>query len=105
MLVLELPFVSQRLSGINHAPQEARTSQEIADAMARHGMSSATFIGHSLGTVYLAWLARLQPQLLASCVFIDPIGTRATRPPEMCTNVVGLLNILLGPNMRHACRT
>lgn len=82
MLVLELPFVSQRLSGINHAPQEARTSQEIADAMARHGMSSATFIGHSLGTVYLAWLARLQPQLLASCVFIDPIGTRATRPPK-----------------------
>ena len=41
--------------------------------MAKHGMQSATFIGHSLGTVYLAWLARLQPQLLASAVFIDPI--------------------------------
>ena len=37
MLVLELPFVSQRLSGLHKAPQEARTSQEIADAMATHG--------------------------------------------------------------------
>ena len=73
MLVLELPYVSQRLSGLKDAPQEERTSQEIADACARHGIASATFVGHSLGTVYLAWLARLQPQLLASCVFIDPI--------------------------------
>ena len=41
--------------------------------MERHGLASATFVGHSLGTMYLAWLARLQPHLLASCVFIDPI--------------------------------
>ena len=73
MLVLELPFVSQRLSGLKDAPQEERTSKEIANAMAAHGLTKATFVGHSLGTVYLAWLARLQPQLLASCVFIDPI--------------------------------
>jgi pimeloyl-ACP methyl ester carboxylesterase len=73
MLVLELPFVSQRLTGLTHVPHEERTSSEIAAAMERHGLASATFVGHSLGTMYLAWLARLQPHLLASCVFIDPI--------------------------------
>ena len=73
MLVLELPFVSQRLGGLRSLPQEQRTTDEISRAMARHQLKSATFIGHSLGTVYLSWLAKLRPELLASCVFIDPI--------------------------------
>lgn len=30
-------------------------------------------MGHSLGTIYLSWVARLRPSLLASAVFIDPI--------------------------------
>lgn len=73
MLVVELPFVAQRISGISRAPHEERTVAEVADAMAHHGIMRATFVGHSLGTVYLAWLARRRPDLLASCVFIDPI--------------------------------
>ena len=73
MMVIELPFVSQRLSGLNHAPHEDRTTDAIEEALHRHGIQSATFVGHSLGTIYLAWLARLKPHLLASCVFIDPI--------------------------------
>ena len=27
--------------------------------MARHAMPSATFVGHSLGSVYLSWVAKL----------------------------------------------
>jgi hypothetical protein len=75
MLVVELPFVSQRISamGTIHAPHEDRTTAEIAEAMARHGIAKATFVGHSLGTIYLAWMTRKRPELLASCVFIDPI--------------------------------
>ena len=73
MLVLELPFVSQRLDGLRSLPQEKRTTHEIGRAMARHQLRNATFIGHSLGTVYLSWIAKLRPDLLASCVFIDPI--------------------------------
>ena len=75
MLVIELPFVAQRLSAIGpvHAPHEVRTAAEIAEAMDRHGIERATFVGHSLGTIYLAWMARTQPARLASCVFIDPI--------------------------------
>jgi len=75
LLVLELPFVAQRLSALGErtAPQQARTVQAIADAMHTHGLPSATFVGHSLGTVYLSWVAQLQPSLLASAVFLDPI--------------------------------
>lgn len=75
MMVIELPFVSQRLGGLSGstAPHEEKTTAQIADAMAAHDMTQATFVGHSLGTIYLAWLARLRPSLLASLVFIDPI--------------------------------
>lgn len=73
VMVIELPFVAQRISGISRAPSEEQTTNEIAAAMARHGIEHATFVGHSLGTIYLSWLARRRPDLLASCVFIDPI--------------------------------
>ena len=41
--------------------------------MKRHGIPSATFVGHSLGSVYLSWVIRLRPNLVASAVFVDPI--------------------------------
>ena len=96
MLLLELPFVSQRLGGLRSLPQERRTADEIGRAMARHGLPCATFIGHSLGTVYLSWVAKLRPELLASCVFIDPIvfllHQRKVRPsPMLCVPSVSPL--------------
>ena len=41
--------------------------------MRRHGIATATFVGHSLGSVYLSWVAKLRPDLASSFVFIDPI--------------------------------
>jgi len=71
-LVLEIPWVSQRLSG-GEAPNAQRTVDAIESALGRHGIKAATFVGHSLGSVYLSWMARMKPHLLASAVFIDPI--------------------------------
>ena len=31
-------------------------------------MRAATFVGHSLGSVYLSWVAQLRPQLMRRCV-------------------------------------
>lgn len=75
LLVVELPFVAQRLSALGDrtAPHQESTVQAIETAMGRHDLTSATFVGHSLGTVYLSWVAQLKPHLLASAVFIDPI--------------------------------
>jgi len=72
-IVIELPFVAQRLSGLPQAPDEMRTVEAIAGALQRHNIHAATFVGHSLGTIYLSWVARLRPELLASAVFLDPI--------------------------------
>jgi len=72
-MIIELPFVAQRLSGLFKNPQHDSTVQAIECSMARHGINSATFVGHSLGTVYLSWVAQQRPALMASCVFIDPI--------------------------------
>ena len=71
-IVLELPFVSQRLSA-GRAPPPHSTVRAIEGAMKRHGIATATFVGHSLGSVYLSWVAKLRPNLVASFVFIDPI--------------------------------
>ena len=57
-----LPFVSQRLTGLNHAPHEDRTTDDIAEALSKHGIEKATFVGHSLGTIYLAWLVKALPR-------------------------------------------
>ena len=37
-----------------------RAEPAAADAMSKHGFETATFVGHSLGTVYLSWVARLR---------------------------------------------
>ena len=44
LLVIELPFVSQRISGFRFTPHEERTTNEIAEAMNRHGLKRATFV-------------------------------------------------------------
>jgi len=72
LMVLELPFVAQRLTAGRPPSQEACVDA-IARAMEEQGMRAATFVGHSLGSVYLSWVAQLRPQLIASAVFIDPI--------------------------------
>ena len=54
-------------------PHQQQTVEAIGNAMASHGLRAATFVGHSLGTVYLSWVAQLRPSLMASSVFIDPI--------------------------------
>jgi len=74
-IVVELPFVAQRITtGFRQAA--ASQPQVVADieaAMGNHGIRAATFVGHSLGSVYLSWVAQLRPQLIASAVFVDPI--------------------------------
>jgi len=74
MLVPEIPWVSQRLPlRLGPAPSSSEVVDDLATALHGHGIRAATFVGHSLGSVYVAWVARLRPQLLASAVFIDPI--------------------------------
>ena len=85
VMIIELPFVAQRLSGLFKNPQHDSTVQAIECSMTRHGINSATFVGHSLGTVYLSWVAQQRPQLMASCVFIDPI-VFLLHQPKVATN-------------------
>lgn len=72
LMVLELPFVAQRLFG-GRPPTQKACVDAISVAMDARGIRAATFVGHSLGSVYLSWVAQLRPHLIASAVFIDPI--------------------------------
>ena len=63
-----------RLHHLDHLrPLTSSTSATTTPASPPPGFRAATFVGHSLGTVYLSWVARLRPSLIASAVFIDPI--------------------------------
>ena len=74
-IVVELPFVAQRITtGFRQAAaSQTQVVEDIEAAMGSHGIRAATFVGHSLGSVYLSWVAQLRPQLIASAVFVDPI--------------------------------
>ena len=77
VLLYCLPAAAQQLGpelGWRRTPAQAdQATWEMALALRRHGLRNATFVGHSLGTITLAWLTRRRPKLVASSVFIDPI--------------------------------
>jgi pimeloyl-ACP methyl ester carboxylesterase len=58
----------------------APLADDLADALERHGVTSAIGVGHSLGGVLSAWAAAANPRLFSRLVLIDPVlfaGVRA----------------------------
>mmetsp|Transcript_28213 Transcript_28213/g.64826 ORF Transcript_28213/g.64826 Transcript_28213/m.64826 type:complete len:1022 (-) Transcript_28213:118-3183(-) len=62
IFVVELPFVAQRC--MTNVPSESEFLSSIEQAV---------FVGHSLGSTYIAQIARNRPAMIAGAVFIDPV--------------------------------
>lgn len=72
ILLLELPHVSMRLD-VDIVPRMDEIAECTAIAMARLNLPAALWVAHSLGTFVFAAINRLQPQLVAGVVMIDPV--------------------------------
>jgi pimeloyl-ACP methyl ester carboxylesterase len=89
--VLEFPFIN--FSGVYAADQPSPTAtvDGVAWLLEKGGYGcdteGADFVGHSYGTVVLAWVIKLQPALVRRCLLIDPISVGLQRA-DLCYNFV-----------------
>jgi pimeloyl-ACP methyl ester carboxylesterase len=78
ILVVEVPYIALRIAEPDLRGPDA-TAESIASALRLVKMERACVIGHSFGTVMTSWLLRHCPELVHSCVLIDPVCLLLTR--------------------------
>merc|ERR1719240_1653518 len=59
----------------------------LSDMLHRRGHSSGHFIGHSFGSVPVAWMVRRAPDMVQVATFIDPVCFLLVKP-DVCYNFI-----------------
>jgi len=80
---LSLPHISMRIK--EEVPSATEMVACISDMLASAGYFSAHFVGHSFGSLPMAWMARKQPAFVGSMTFIDPVCFLLIKP-DVCYN-------------------
>lgn len=80
---LSLPHISMRIK--EEVPSSMEMVACISDMLASAGFSSAHFVGHSFGSLPMAWMARKQPSFVGAMSFIDPVCFLLIKP-DVCYN-------------------
>jgi len=70
IILLELPCVSQQVTTHQLLPEDFLRDLQLM--MESEGISAARFVGHSYGTMCLAWIAKNAPCIAESFAFLDP---------------------------------
>jgi len=81
--LISLPHISMRITDI--VPSCGELVASLSDMLASWGFASAHFVGHSFGSLPLAWMARKAPQCVTSMTFIDPVCFLLVKP-DVCYN-------------------
>ena len=70
IILIELPHVSLRVCDV--IPDIHDQIDSLCTIMDRvsGGISKATFVGHSFGSIVLSWMIQSKPERVGSCVFI-----------------------------------
>lgn len=83
IFLVSLPHISMRIK--EDVPSSAEMTASLSDMLASWGASSAHFVGHSFGTVLVAWMAKRAPELVSAATFIDPVCFLLIKP-DVCYN-------------------
>jgi pimeloyl-ACP methyl ester carboxylesterase len=72
--IIELPWVSQRLSELSPSPLEFVECFEFI--LTSHGLDrlGVCVIGHSYGSCVAAWICNYNPVLVSSLILIEPVS-------------------------------
>ncbi|KAG9403766.1 hypothetical protein AC1031_005260 [Aphanomyces cochlioides] len=84
ILLPEMPEISMQLSTDNVLPRD-ELLWCYATMLEQHGIASAHWMGHSLGTVPCSWVAQDMPRLVSHVTMIDPI-VFGLWPTDVCFN-------------------
>ncbi|ETV83255.1 hypothetical protein H257_04026 [Aphanomyces astaci] len=71
LFLLELRYVSMQLEA--NVPSQDDTLGAISHMLAAHGVASAHWMGHSLGSVVCSWVCKDAPQWVSGLTLIDPV--------------------------------
>jgi len=73
IILIELPHISLRVC--DHIPDIRDQIDSLCSIMDRisGNQSTATFVGHSFGSIVLSWMIQSKPERVGSCVFIGKL--------------------------------
>lgn len=81
--VISLPHISMRIK--EEVPSSTEMVACLSDMLGSWGFTSAHFVGHSFGSLPLAWMARKAPGFVSMMTFIDPVCFLLVKP-DVCYN-------------------
>jgi len=81
--LISLPHISMRIK--EEVPSSTEMVACLSDMLSSWGFTSAHFIGHSFGSLPLAWMARKAPGFVSMLTFIDPVCFLLVKP-DVCYN-------------------
>lgn len=85
VLLVSLPHISMCLQ--EHVPSSAETVACLSDMLSSWGYAKGHFIGHSFGSLPLAWMVRRAPNRVSMVSFIDPVCFLIIKP-DVCYNFI-----------------
>lgn len=85
MFLVSLPHISMRIK--EDVPSSSEMVACLSDMIASWGHASAHFIGHSFGSVPVAWMVRRAPDMVQMATFMDPVCFLLVKP-DVCYNFI-----------------
>jgi len=80
---ISLPHISMRIK--EEVPSSKEMVACISDMLGSFGYSSAHFVGHSFGSLPMAWMAKIAPKYVSRMTFMDPVCFLLVKP-DVCYN-------------------
>jgi pimeloyl-ACP methyl ester carboxylesterase len=85
VFLVSMPHISMRLK--EDVPSSSEMVACLSDMLTCRGHNCGHFIGHSFGTVPLAWMVRRAPDMVKIATFIDPVCFLLVKP-DVCYNFI-----------------
>mmetsp|Transcript_30030 Transcript_30030/g.69170 ORF Transcript_30030/g.69170 Transcript_30030/m.69170 type:complete len:625 (-) Transcript_30030:59-1933(-) len=83
IFLVSLPHISMHIK--EDCPSSAEMVACLRDMLASWGNSTAHFVGHSFGSLLVAWMVLQEPAMVSMATFIDPVCFLLVKP-DVCYN-------------------
>lgn len=81
--LFELPWIS--MNPFAAIPSSSDYAHWVVEVLEQHSLTSCVALGHSFGTLPVAWLLRYKPAIISRCVLVDPVCILLNLP-DVCVN-------------------
>lgn len=82
-MLFEMPWIS--MDPFARIASNVEYANWVVEALNKHGVDKCVAVGHSFGSMPVAWLLRQHPGRIPRCVLIDPVSIFLNLP-DVCVN-------------------